>query len=178
MYIWLSIDLFMNSVIGREEQLEFLDDALHSNKSELVVVYGRRRVGKTFLIREAYKKHCVLEVSGIPDGSYKDQLSNFYNALCRKKKSFSTHEKPENWLEAFSMLSDFLDGYQSEQKKVVFLDEFPWMYTRRSKFVQFSGISGIVTAVTGEILSLLFVVLLLRLWLIELLMIVKGYTIA
>ncbi|WP_040254320.1 AAA family ATPase [Psychroserpens mesophilus] len=129
----------MNLVIGREEQLQLLDDALYSNKSELVVVYGRRRVGKTFLIREAYKKYCVLEVSGIPDGSYKDQLTNFHNAICRKNKSFSALEKPENWLEAFAMLSDYLDTLQSDTKKVVFLDEFPWMYTRRSKFVQFFG---------------------------------------
>ncbi|MGS2725868.1 AAA family ATPase [Psychroserpens sp. BH13MA-6] len=129
----------MNAVIGRESQLKLLAEALDSNKSELVVVYGRRRVGKTFLIREAYKKQIVFEISGIPDGSYKDQLSNFHNVLCRLDAAFKDEPTPENWLDAFALLSDYLDSLKGSGKKVVFIDEFPWMYTRRSKFVQLFG---------------------------------------
>ena len=71
----------MNRLIGREKQVKDLNRALVSDKSELVVIYGRRRVGKTFLIRETYKKQIVFEVAGIPDGSYKEQLINFFNEL-------------------------------------------------------------------------------------------------
>lgn len=129
----------MKTVIGREKQLKLLNDALYSNKSELVVIYGRRRVGKTFLIREAYKKQIVFEVSGIPDGSYKEQLTNFYYELCKHEKSFDHANKPGNWLDAFAMLSTYLNGLKTKEKKVVFIDEFPWMYTQRSKFVQLFG---------------------------------------
>ncbi len=129
----------MRRVIGREKQLELLNNALNSDQSELIAIYGRRRVGKTFLIRETYKKQMVFEVSGIPDGSYADQLANFYNVLCSKKSNFSNRDIPKNWLEAFLMLTEYLDGLKRKEKLVIFIDEFPWMYTQRSKFVQLFG---------------------------------------
>lgn len=129
----------MSKIIGREKQVKQLEELLHSDKSELVVIYGRRRVGKTFLIRETYKKHTFFEVSGIPDGSYKDQLSNFYDELCARKKTFVKKEIPKTWLEGFKLLGEYIDTIRSKGKKVIFIDEFPWMYTHKSKFVQFFG---------------------------------------
>ena len=126
----------MGMVIGRENQLFLLNNALISNKSELVAVYGRRRVGKTFLIRETYKKHFVFELSGIPQGDIKDQLMNFYQELVKKSKKMAKYPKPANWMEAFSLLEKFLDGLTTKGKKVIFLDEFPWIYTQKSKFIQ------------------------------------------
>jgi AAA+ ATPase superfamily predicted ATPase len=126
----------MSKIVGRERQVEQLEELLHSSKSELVVIYGRRRVGKTFLIRETYKKHMVLEVSGIPDGSYSEQLTNFYNEICAHKKAFAKKETPQNWLEAFNLLGKYIDSKTGGGKKVVFIDEFPWMYTHKSKFIQ------------------------------------------
>jgi AAA+ ATPase superfamily predicted ATPase len=126
----------MGMVIGRENQLFLLKNALISNKSELVAVYGRRRVGKTFLIRETYKKHFVFELSGIPQGDIKDQLMNFYQELVKKSKKMAKYPKPANWMEAFSLLEKFIDGLTTKGKKVVFLDEFPWIYTQKSKFIQ------------------------------------------
>jgi AAA+ ATPase superfamily predicted ATPase len=126
----------MGMVIGRENQLFLLNNALISNKSELVAVYGRRRVGKTFLIRETYKKHFVFELSGIPQGDIKDQLMNFYQELVKKSKKMAKYPKPANWMEAFSLLEKFIDGLTTKGKKVIFLDEFPWIYTQKSKFIQ------------------------------------------
>ena len=126
----------MNKVVGRENQLFLLNNALISNKSELIAVYGRRRVGKTFLIRETFNKQFVFEVSGIPQGSMKIQLANFYNELVKRSKKIEKYPKPTNWMEAFSLLEKLLDGSKTKAKKVVFIDEFPWMYTQKSKFVQ------------------------------------------
>jgi len=126
----------MNKVVGRENQLFLLNNALVSNKSELIAVYGRRRVGKTFLIRETFNKQFVFEVSGIPQGSMKIQLANFYNELVKRSKKIEKYPKPTNWMEAFSLLEKLLDASKTKSKKVVFIDEFPWMYTQKSKFVQ------------------------------------------
>ena len=68
----------MKKVIGREKEIELLHNAINSDKSELIAIYGRRRVGKTFLIRETFSKEMIFEVSGIPDGSFKEQLMNFH----------------------------------------------------------------------------------------------------
>lgn len=129
----------MSKIIGREKQVGQLKGLLGSDKSELVAIYGRRRVGKTFLIRETYKKLIVFEVSGIPDGSYKDQLTNFYDEICKRKKVFAKRNIPKNWLEAFRLLGEYLDTKSGNQKMVIFLDEFPWMYTHKSKLVQNFG---------------------------------------
>ena len=128
----------MNKIIGREKQIELLQNALISDKSELIAIYGRRRVGKTFLIRETYAKEIIFEISGIPDGSLNDQLINFYNEISKKSKKSFKKEAPTNWMEAFNMLSEYIDNLKST-KKVVFIDEFPWMYTHKSKFVQMFG---------------------------------------
>lgn len=126
----------LGKIIGREKQIEQLERLLVSDKSELVAIYGRRRVGKTFLIRETYKKQTVFEVSGIPDGSYKEQLINFFNEICNRNPSFKKKNKPQNWLEAFNYLADFLDELDEKKKKVIFIDELPWMHTHKSKFIQ------------------------------------------
>jgi AAA+ ATPase superfamily predicted ATPase len=128
----------MNKIIGREKQIELLQNALISDKSELIAIYGRRRVGKTFLIRETYAKEIIFEISGIPDGSLNDQLINFYNEISKKSKKFLKKEPLTNWMEAFNMLGEYIDSLKST-KKVVFIDEFPWMYTHKSKFVQMFG---------------------------------------
>jgi AAA+ ATPase superfamily predicted ATPase len=127
----------MKKVIGREKQVKQLNDLLQSSKSELVAMYGRRRVGKTFLIRETFRNQTIFEVSGIPDGNYKDQLANFFNEICKRKATLKKRKVPKNWLEAFGLLEEFIDTSKSTDKKVIFIDEFPWMHTHKSKFVQF-----------------------------------------
>lgn len=119
-------------VIGRKSEASLLLNALASNKSELIAVYGRRRVGKTYLIRNVYKNNILFEFSGIHKGTLKQQLKNFHLKFPTKDKSF---KKPDDWLDAFSQLSQYIDSLKFKKKKVVFIDEFPWLDTRKSSFL-------------------------------------------
>lgn len=124
----------MSKIIGRIEEKRILSDTLESQQSELVVIYGRRRIGKTFLIREFYKDNIVFEISGLFDGTLKEQLFNFNKEInTRTKGGKQTNQK--NWLEAFSALEIYLNRLKNNKKKVVFIDEFPWIATPKSKFL-------------------------------------------
>lgn len=124
----------MAKVIGRKEEIAILKDALKSDKSELIAVLGRRRVGKTYLIREVYKNDIIFEVSGLFQGKMHDQLHVFIQELKnRKKKGFIA--PPSNWLEAFLLLETHIQSLKSKKKKVIFIDEFPWLATAKSKFL-------------------------------------------
>lgn len=127
----------MDKIIGREKELNTLKKAIESDKSELIAIYGRRRIGKTFLIREAYKDETIFDVTGVPDGNYQEQLSNFHKKIIGRSKSLANSEVPSNWQEAFDLLSQYIDKLRSVKKKVLFIDEFPWMHTQRSKFISF-----------------------------------------
>lgn len=133
-YIWLQIK-FMGKFIGRETEVELLKNALDSSKSELIAVYGRRRVGKTFLIRETFAGKMVLEVTGIYKGSFTHQLMNFYNEIKSQSTKFKKKDIPTNWMEAFNLLEKYLNSLKGKSKKVIFIDEFPWMHTHKSNFV-------------------------------------------
>jgi len=122
----------MMKLIGRKHEVSILLNALASNRPELIAVYGRRRVGKTFLIRNVYKNDIVLEFSGIHNGSLKQQLYNFHLTLSARNSSF---KKPSNWIEAFNQLGQYNDSLISNKKKVIFIDEFPWFDTRKSSFL-------------------------------------------
>jgi uncharacterized protein len=124
----------MGNIIGRKSELEQLNEALLNDKSELIAIYGRRRVGKTFLVREFYNKHLVFEISGLFGGSRKDQLENFKKEL-QKKVEKNIVSIPATWLEAFSQLEKYLESLKGKKKKVVFIDEFPWLATAKSQFL-------------------------------------------
>ena len=123
-----------NKIIGRKQELALLTEAFVSNKSELVAIYGRRRVGKTFLIREHYKNNFIYEVTGLTNGSLSDQLDNFTKELRIRTNNISI-KTPRKWLEAFSLLEQYIDGLSYKNKKVIFIDEFPWIATPKSKFL-------------------------------------------
>lgn len=129
----------MTQVIGRENEKEILREALASRQSELIAVYGRRRVGKTFLIRECLKKHIVFEITGLSSGGMKDQIANFTKEIANRQKSTVKTKKirkPKTWLEAFSRMEAYLNGKRiSKTKKVIFIDEFPWIATPKSGFL-------------------------------------------
>lgn len=123
-------------IIGRKEELLALCNALTSSQSEFIVIYGRRRVGKTFLIRNAYYKQMVFEFSGTLNTSMTQQLTNFHVALSKKNKSKTPLNKPANWFEAMEQLKEILLSQKSKQKKVLFFDELPWLDTMHSSFLQ------------------------------------------
>jgi len=125
----------MDNLIGREAELSTLMKIAASGEAELLAVYGRRRVGKTFLIRNAYQKQIVFEFSGIHNASFNQQLENFSESLTNASGSLPL-AKPVSWIHAFKLLTDFLTPLIKKQKKIVFFDEFPWINTPRSGFLQ------------------------------------------
>lgn len=125
----------MEHVIGRDEEKIILQKALLSDEAELVAIYGRRRVGKTFLIRNVYEKQIIFEFSGVHNATLSDQLANFAQALTRSMKSLPV-ETPVDWGRAFSMLESYVAPLIKKQKRVLFFDEFPWIQTPRSGFMQ------------------------------------------
>ena len=127
----------MSNIIGRKEELFELNRALESKEAELIAIYGRRRVGKTFLIREAYKKHLVFQFTGTQNGTTEEHLIKFSQELSRSVNSTFPIKTPESWSEAFYLLRDYLtEKLKNNTKQVVFLDEIPWLNTPRSKFLQ------------------------------------------
>lgn len=126
-----------NTIIGRDKELKILDTILASDRAEFLVVYGRRRVGKTYLIYEYLKKHIVFSFSGAFEKPAKFQISNFFREYIRFTKGQQETKQPVDWSTAFSYLTDYLYELQntSNQKTVVFIDEMPWLDTPKSGFV-------------------------------------------
>ena len=127
----------MQTFIGRAAELQVFEEALTSSGPELIAVFGRRRVGKTFLIRHAYSKQLVFEFSGLKDTKSAAQLERFGLALAKTFGLETPPAKFRSWLHAFSLLADILEKTttSSKKKQVVFLDEFPWMDSPRSGFL-------------------------------------------
>ena len=123
------------TVIGRNEEKTILEDIIKSADTELVAVYGRRRVGKTFLIRNVLEKQLIFEYSGVHHASLNQQLENFGKAMGVATKSAVALAKPVNWSEAFEMLTTHAETLLKKEKKVIFFDEFPWINTPRSGFM-------------------------------------------
>lgn len=124
-------------MVGRDEEIERLRNLLETKESEFVTVVGRRRVGKTFLIRETYKKEIAFELTGIQYADMKEQLSNFHFAMREWFKNYDTDQpKAKNWVDAFQLLITELKKSKSKKKRVIFIDELPWIATARSGFLK------------------------------------------
>lgn len=122
--------------VGRKKEQEILQKALQSNESELIAVIGRRRVGKTFLVKKSYEKQMAFQMSGIQRATMERQLENFAYRLSLASQSTEKIATPKNWFQAFTLLIDYLRTRESEEKYVVFFDELPWMAGFRSDFLQ------------------------------------------
>lgn len=120
-------------IVGRAEEIRQLKRAYASEYSEFVAVYGRRRIGKTFLIRECFKDSFTFQYTGVWNISNKEQLEEFYQNLIRQ--GLTTESKPpKSWFEAFHLLEDLIIASRQE-KKIIFLDELPWMDAPNSRFI-------------------------------------------
>lgn len=129
----------MAEIIGRKSEQAELLRILNRRQAQLVAVYGRRRVGKTFLVRELLKEHFVFYHTGISPLELEGrnlldaQLSAFASTLAYSGASISG--RPKDWTEAFGWLRKFLVEQDSQKRMVVFIDEMPWMDTPRSGFI-------------------------------------------
>jgi uncharacterized protein len=122
-------------MIGREEQIDIMNEALKSKKSAFIAVTGRRRVGKTYLIDQVFKPHMCLTLAGIQEGDTAAQIKNFLDKVYELSK-FKKKKYPEGWQDAFGVFRDYLKTLPKNKKHVIFLDELPWMCTPKTNFVQ------------------------------------------
>lgn len=118
-------------LVGRVVEQQLLESYLQSGRSEFIAVYGRRRVGKTFLIRQVIGDKASFTISGMENVSTNDQLLNFKIALNRYG---AMDQECTNWLEAFDLLIRYLESLP-DGNKIVFIDEMPWLDTPSSRFV-------------------------------------------
>lgn len=128
----------MNMIIGRENEQMLLSSILQSQDAEFLVVYGRRRIGKTFLIESFFlEQNCVIfHVTGIQKGAIKEQLQEFSKEIGRVFYGGARIEAPATWMQAFEALNDAINYTKTKDPIALFLDEFPWMATPRSRLLQ------------------------------------------
>ncbi len=119
-------------MIGRIDEQRRLREAFESEYSEFVAVYGRRRVGKTFLVREQFHYKFTFQHTGLARKSTREQLQSFQLSL--RRQGYTKAPLPGNWIEAFDMLKDLIE-WSKDRRKVVFIDEMPWMDAPRSSFL-------------------------------------------
>lgn len=119
--------------IGRQKEIRQLQECVNSKHSQLVIVYGRRRVGKSYLINQFFDNNFDFKLVGDLKLNKEGQLLNFYNEL--KRKTCKDEKIPKNWREAFWQLRDYLETFKDEKKHVVFFDEMPWLDNQKSDFL-------------------------------------------
>ncbi len=128
-------------IISRRYERQELDRCERSGESELVCVYGRRRVGKTYLVEQTFAGYFAFRATGVEGGNTRQQLKAFNPRL--QECGDTTRTIPHDWFEAFSRLESVLSAEDttrsSHGKRLVFLDEFPWFATAKSDFLMAFG---------------------------------------
>jgi len=126
-------------LIGREPEQEILRDFFDSSRPEFLAIYGRRRIGKTYLIKQFFNKiECIFfTVTGVKDGKVSLQLKRFIKEIETVFYKGTEIKEGKNWFEAFDSLTEAIEKFTlREQRIVLFFDEFPWMATHRSGLLQ------------------------------------------
>ena len=125
-------------IVGRGREIDILNQCMDSGRPEFIAVYGRRRIGKTFLIKEFFRNHFSFYVTGVPEAkTNRQRLAVFHIAL--KEYGCPDRKAPDDWLEAFSRLKILLDANNVQRdfasnRRVIFIDELPWLDSPRSDF--------------------------------------------
>lgn len=124
-------------VIGREKEKVLLKQITSSKNAEFVAIYGRRRVGKTYLIQQCLsKKGVYLECTGLKDGNLHDQLTNFIKSFQEAFYPNLSLKTPKSWNAAFELLTREIKSLAQTKKIIIFLDEIPWLATKKSRLLQ------------------------------------------
>ncbi len=123
-----------SKIIGRQREIALLQEIMESPKAEFVAVYGRRRIGKTYLIDKFFGDTYDFYMTGIYEGTRKEQLTNFAHQL----EVYSSVEQkvPKDWMEALFMLRKYLETLKHKERIVLFIDEMPWLDTHYSRFLK------------------------------------------
>ena len=131
-------NLSPSHLIGREEELKQLKTFYSSPKAEFLGIYGRRRVGKTFLIQHfcAKMRPPYFHVTGLKDGSLQDQIETFTRVIGKTFYQGAQLKPKTKWLDVFEQLTIAINTLPKNKKFILFFDELPWMATKRSKFIQ------------------------------------------
>ena len=125
----------MAKTTGRKEETALLKSLESFDRSVFLAVYGRRRVGKTFLIRAVFEGRFAFQLTGIATVETANQLVNFHGALVRQFPQFEDKPVAKDWFQAFQQLITALEALPASGKKVLFLDELPWLDTPNSLFI-------------------------------------------
>jgi AAA+ ATPase superfamily predicted ATPase len=116
----------MNTIIGRELEIKKLSAAVDRVRPEFIALYGRRRVGKTFLINQMFRNQFAFKMTGVIEGTLKDQFTAFVDAM--NDYGFDVPEQPKDWMQAFIMLKNALKKkVNNGEQCIVFIDELPAM---------------------------------------------------
>jgi uncharacterized protein len=127
-------------MVGRQEELRQMKRFLNSKKPEIVMLTGRRRVGKTYIIQQAYKQDIVFSFTGTKNAEVENQLKKFETKLQETAKKNIKWITQTNWADAFTNLNSYLNSLRkTDKKRVVFFDEFPWICTAKSNFLEEFG---------------------------------------
>ena len=124
-------------MVGRIEEIKIMQNLLESPKAEMLAVYGRRRVGKTYLIKNVYQNYIAFEFTGTQNAALQNQLFKFSEKLKDYFAPLDGIVQPKTWYEAFNQLKICLS--KSTKKQVVFFDELPWIDSARSNFLEELG---------------------------------------
>jgi AAA+ ATPase superfamily predicted ATPase len=128
----------MSGILGRKNEVDTLEEMLASNRPEFLAIYGRRRVGKTFLIREFFKNKNIVffKVTGMKDGAMSEQIKNFTKQISETFYNNAPLESKKSWDATFELLTSAIQNVAKNKKIVLFFDELPWMATSKSKLLQ------------------------------------------
>jgi uncharacterized protein len=130
------MEIEIKSFIGRAHEKAELNELNSKHQADIVAILGRRRVGKTYLIKHVYQDKFDFYFTGIKDAPKHDLINAFTNKIIQFSKQNIAIKAPKTWLDAFELLRNLLESLPKNKKKVVFLDEFPWICNHRSGFLQ------------------------------------------
>ncbi len=124
-------------IVGRKKELAQIDQYYKSGKAEFIAVYGRRRIGKTYLVRQYFKNQFAFDMTGVMEGSKSEQMTAFHAAL---KTYGYAGKKNLNWIDAFFALRQLLESkIETGKRCVIFIDELPCLDTPKAGFVNALG---------------------------------------
>ncbi len=125
----------LQNIIGRKREIELIENCISSNKPEFIAIYGRRRIGKTYLVKQLLGEKFSFYMTGVYQCSKNEMLAYFSEQLALY--SGKKQPEPKNWFEAFSQLRAYLSTLLEEEKQIIiFIDELPWLDTPKSNFIR------------------------------------------